>query len=242
MLALKYSYLLFHCVFILPPLIGLLLITKPRIADWGRLLLVAVIAISYTLPWDNHLIEKGVWTYPREDMIWVPFEEMLLIPLEEYLFMFLQTLLTGCLILRLRAYPIFTKKLAEPKLLSFTMPIVWVLLTALGFRLWNQGHNFYYLGITLAWAAPIIALQWLIGGKKLAKSLSLVAYGILIPTIYLCIADRIAIGWRVWQIEAAYSTGIKLLGLPIEEIVFFFVTNTLIVQGLLLSFSDETNH
>jgi lycopene cyclase domain-containing protein len=58
--------------------------------------------------------------------------------------------------------------------------------------------------------------------------------GTLVPTLYLWVIDRIAIGNGIWRISDAYTTGIQLFGLPIEEATFFLVTNLLVVQGLSL--------
>jgi lycopene cyclase domain-containing protein len=58
--------------------------------------------------------------------------------------------------------------------------------------------------------------------------------GTLVPTLYLWVIDRIAIGNGIWRISDAYTTGIQLFGLPIEEATFFLVTNLLVVQGISL--------
>ena len=47
-------------------------------------------------------------------------------------------------------------------------------------------------------------------------------------------ADRIAIGLGIWYIAEPTKTGFEPLGLPIEEAIFFLITNVLVVQGLLL--------
>lgn len=55
------------------------------------------------------------------------------------------------------------------------------------------------------------------------------------PSLYLCVADAIAIKNEVWVISEATSTGVMIGVLPVEEAVFFFVTNLLVVQGTLLA-------
>jgi hypothetical protein len=58
--------------------------------------------------------------------------------------------------------------------------------------------------------------------------------GTLVPTLYLCVTDRIAIEYGIWILSEQYTTGIFVAGLPVEEAAFFFVTNLFVVQGLVL--------
>jgi len=60
--------------------------------------------------------------------------------------------------------------------------------------------------------------------------------GTLAPTLYLWVVDRIAIGVGLWSLSDRYTTGlaVPLLGLPIEEAVFFLLTSLFVVQGLVL--------
>ena len=57
--------------------------------------------------------------------------------------------------------------------------------------------------------------------------------GVAAPTLYLWIADAVAIRLGIWHISEAHSTGVKIAGLPVEEAIFFLVTNLLVVQGLI---------
>ena len=58
---------------------------------------------------------------------------------------------------------------------------------------------------------------------------------LLPPWLYLSAADYLAIGAGTWTIDPAQTTGILLGGvLPIEEVVFFLLTNVLIVFGMVL--------
>lgn len=97
-----------------------------------------------------------------------------------------------------------------------------------------------YLGLILAWAAPILSLQWVIGAATLWGMKRIWLMGVLVPTVYLWVIDRIAIANGIWQISDTYTTGLQLFGLPIEEATFFLVTNLLVVQGLILFLLLET--
>jgi len=63
----------------------------------------------------------------------------------------------------------------------------------------------------------------------------LVAMALLPPMLYLVVADALAINSGTWTIAPAQSTGVMLGGvLPIEELIFFGLTNVLIVFGMTL--------
>jgi lycopene beta-cyclase len=66
------------------------------------------------------------------------------------------------------------------------------------------------------------------------ERLRAMSLGILVPTLYLWFADTVAIRLGIWDIAERYTYGPRPLGLPIEEAVFFLVTNILVVQGLVL--------
>jgi len=91
-----------------------------------------------------------------------------------------------------------------------------------------------YLGAILVWAAPIVALQWAVGGSYLRRTWRTWGVAVAVPTLYLWAVDRIAIGIGIWIISDELSSGFELLGLPVEEAVFFLITNLLVVYGLVL--------
>ena len=103
-----------------------------------------------------------------------------------------------------------------------------------------MGH-FTYVGLILAWAMPIIVVQWLMGLDILLLHWKVVVPGILVPTLYLTIVDVFALGAHTWTINPEQSTGLffPLIHVPIEEGLFFLVTNTLITQGLVYLWSPE---
>jgi hypothetical protein len=59
--------------------------------------------------------------------------------------------------------------------------------------------------------------------------------GILIPGTYLSLMDILALKDTTWSISLTQTTGILFFGiLPLEEVVFFFVTNVLLTFGMTL--------
>jgi len=236
------TYLYFHLVFILP-VIGAIYALKRL----GRPLqlrgkhlgiaTLALIALVYTTPWDNYLVASGVWTYGEGRVIesWV----IGYVPFEEYLFFVLQPLLTGMFLQWfLAANPHFLAEFREPLRRGRPAGIGMSIALSFGvlgvFALLHPDSRFTYLGLILVWACPVIAFQWIYGGGVLWRMRRCLFPAVMLPTAYLCLVDLIAITWRIWEIRPETSTGWLVLGLPMEEAVFFLVTNLMVVQGLLL--------
>jgi lycopene beta-cyclase len=240
------TYLQFHLVFILPPLLVLLLTLRHVSARLGRralwvLPVMAAIALIYTTPWDNYLVYRGVWWYGADRVMGT----IGYVPVEEYLFFVLQPLLTGAwtyhVLMRTKRTPepatpaerasaSTLEGLAAPGIVGATG--YWLLAAAGLFALTTRSG--LYLGLILAWAGPVLALQWPFIARAVGRAPRAYAAAVLLPTFYLWIADRIAIGSGIWSISAEHTTGLHLFGLPLEEAVFFLVTNLLVVQGVLL--------
>lgn len=243
--------------FIVPPLITLAL-WVPRSLWFGRIkgaqrnvwlpyqaiLLHVIIALVYTTPWDNYLVATGVWWY---DPALVTGITLGWVPIEEYTFFVLQTLLTGLwtawMLRRFPADPVRPLPLPHPagekasKLSrvqvwsSAALATLWVGSVALWFSGWRPG---VYLALILGWAVPPILLQAIFGADILRGQWRVLLTGIGAPTLYLWLIDSLAITSGTWTINPRYTTGIKLGTLPVEEMLFFLVTNVLITCGITL--------
>lgn len=238
------TYWGFHLVFIVP-IIGVLAYLcrngpphgLPRPA-WGIGFLI-FLALAYTTPWDNYLVYRGVWGYDdsRISENW----KLGYVPLEEYAFFVLQPILTGlCVLFFAGRDPGLAASLMEPVGRRWRPRILGLLaalfLGGIGvWALWVDARGLYF-GLILVWAAPVVGLHWLYGGDHLWRANRWLRRAILLPTVYLWVVDRIAIEWQIWHITAVYSTGWNVLGLPMEEALFFLVTNIFVAQGLLLYF------
>ncbi|MBP6209272.1 MAG: lycopene cyclase domain-containing protein, partial [Anaerolineales bacterium] len=111
----------------------------------------------------------------------------------------------------------------------------WVVFTALFF---SDNKPITYLSITLFWAFPAIFPQLLYGADILWHHRKLVLAGILVPGTYLSLMDIIALNETTWAIAKDQTTGLLFFGiLPLEEVVFFFITNILIIFGMTLLLS-----
>ncbi|MBL7977566.1 MAG: lycopene cyclase domain-containing protein [Bacteroidetes Order II. Incertae sedis bacterium] len=227
------TYLQFHFVFILP-VIGLLWYMLPsKVAGtqgkhWFYLLAVMGIAFVYTTPWDNYLVYRGIWGYGNERVIGV----IGYVPIEEYLFFLLQPILTG-----LFFFQLYTRRKSE-RPTGLLYPYVryvgvtfWLLAACAGVYMLTFDKT-TYMGLILAWAAPVFAGMWYLIGSALWDIRRTFIWSLSIPTVYLWIADRIAIGLGIWEISRNYTIGWHILGLPIEEATFFLITNLLCLGGL----------
>ena len=104
---------------------------------------------------------------------------------------------------------------------------------------WQPGT---YLALELVWALPPIMLQLWFGADILWRYRKLVFLSIVPLTLYLSAADALAIDWGTWTIDPAQSLNIYLGGvLPIEELIFFLLTNILVTFGVTLILAAESH-
>lgn len=242
------TYLQFHLIFIIPPILLLAAgarAIRPRIGrrGWLPLALVPPIALLWTTPWDNYLVAREIWWYGPDRVLgtigWVP--------VEEYLFFLLQPVLSGLFTLHvlarrkgagaagLRSIPGLR---LEPPLRSafggrIATSLPWFALAALGGWLLTFESG-VYMGLILAWACPVIGLMWLWDGGRLWRFVHVLGLAIAVPTLYLWVADAVAIRSGIWTISERFTLGPAPFGLPIEEATFFLVTNVLVAVGVLL--------
>lgn len=207
----------------------------------GTLLAHVVVAVTYTTPWDNYLVASNVWSY--DDNL-VTGHTIGWVPIEEYSFFVLQTLLAGSwtqyLMSRIPADDIpYVGDMPRKAAIGFTAGLGLLWLASLK-RL--AGDRRDYLALILGWALPPIMLQTGFGGDILWRHRSLIAASILPTTTYLGATDSLAISKGIWDITDEHTTGAKVVSkhLPFEELLFFFVTNVLLVFGVTLVQSKES--
>jgi lycopene cyclase domain-containing protein len=224
------TYLQFTLFFVGLPIVGLAiaLFATRRVhpAQLAGTIVLLGVALVYTLPWDAYLIRTGVWEYGS-----IVVGHVGAVPYEEVLFIGGQTVMTG----------LWTAMVVRPDGMGPSVTtrqrvagvVGGLLVGGLGLLALTV-TTFRYLGAILAWAGPVLALQWGFGWPVLLAKRRGVLAALAVPTIYLWVADRLAIGLGLWMFSPTYTTGISVLGLPIEEAMFFLVTNVFLVQGLVL--------
>ncbi|MEZ4515973.1 MAG: lycopene cyclase domain-containing protein [Chloroflexota bacterium] len=208
-----------------------------------RLVIAAltVIAVIYTTPWDNYLVANMVWWY---DPALVTGITLGWVPLEEYTFFVLQTIMTGLWLVFLArristSIPISAHK-NLCRISAITVSLIWVAATILLLSGWEPGT---YLALELIWAIPPIALQFVIGADILWHYRQLVGITLITSTLYLSAVDLIAIRSGTWTINPEMALGVLVGGvLPVEEVIFFFLTNALLVFGLVLALAKASSY
>ncbi|WP_254762189.1 lycopene cyclase domain-containing protein [Natrinema marinum] len=228
------TYLGIHVAFLLPPILILWSLAVRRDRVWlglrplSGLGIVILLAVAYTTPFTNHLIPAGVWWYGDGAVLATVWHT----PIEEYLFFVLQPILTALWLFQVR--PAADRPLTLPRRHRLLGVAGGLAVAVVGLLLLFGDLSTYYLGWLFLWAGPVLAVQWGFGSTYLWTVRRSLLVAIAVPTLYLWLVDRIAIELGVWVISDAHTTGYALLGLPIEEALFFLVTNLFVVQGLVL--------
>ena len=91
-----------------------------------------------------------------------------------------------------------------------------------------------YLMYELAWALPVIAVQWAAAWRELWRWRRLLVFAVLLSTVYLGACDAFALGHGIWRVDRARVLGVYAGALPLEELVFYFVTNIMAAQGFVM--------
>jgi lycopene beta-cyclase len=241
------TYLQFHFIFILP-LIALLGVwsyldvrrskqlagsissnNKAAVLSVGIHILLAV---AYTTPWDNYLVYRNVWNYPENSVLFT----IGYVPFEEYLFFVFQTIIAALTLFTVTRYyhpPDATLK-RNPNFIRWTGVMI-----ALGIMIFGAICLLFpkgtYVGLILVWAMPVLMLQLGFGADILVQRWRVVLAAIVLPTLYLWLADRYAIvDGGIWWINPELTTGIAPFGLPIEEALFFLMPNLFVTFGITL--------
>lgn len=219
--------------------------TPPTLSGWPAwqvILALIIIAVVYTTPWDNYLVATGVWWYDPKLVTGIVLGW---VPVEEYTFFILQPLLTGLWLLFLaHRLPVSIPPGVTNRdhrlrwIAALTVGLIWLGAIATLLLDWQSGT---YLGLELVWALPPMIAQLAFGADILWRYRRLVLVGIMTPTVYLSIADAVAIRSGTWTIDPGQSLNLFLAGqLPLEEFIFFLLTNTLVTFGMMLALACDS--
>lgn len=206
---------------------------------WSAISLHVIIALIYTTPWDNYLVATRVWWY---DPALVTGITLGWVPIEEYTFFILQPILAGLWLWFLTRHVAERLVKTDNRLRLWSvvgLGLVWVGTAVILITNWQPGT---YLALELVWALPPIMLQLGFGADILWSYRRIVLLTIVPMTLYLSAADALAINWGTWTIDPAQSLNIFLGGiLPVEEFVFFLLTNTLVTFGVVLILAEASH-
>jgi lycopene cyclase domain-containing protein len=237
--------------FIVPPTLALLalvlrdvwqrLVNRQGQVEWLPYLAIlthVVIALVYTTPWDNYLVATGVWWYNPNLVTGITLGW---VPIEEYTFFIVQTLLTGLWLLAMRHFVFKARPTLAPstglrRWTSAGTLLLWLASTLTLLLGWRPGT---YLALILSWALIPVLIQLAFGADILLAERRRLIPAIAFPTLYLWLVDALAIQSGTWTIDPAQTTGIKLGPLPMEEMLFFLMTNVIISFGITLMLSEQ---
>ncbi len=205
---------------------------------------LTLVVVVYTTPWDNHLIAEGVWSYGRARISGIALAR---VPIEEFAFFLLQSLLVGLWFLWLvHRVPGRTLRRASAHgrvarwLSAGTCAVIWLGSLAVLVSGWRPG---VYIGWEVAWALPPLILQLGVGADILWARRTLICATLLPVLLYLSAVDTLAIHERIWTIDPHQSLDVLVGGqLPLEEFLFFLLTSTLVVFGLVLGVADDSRN
>jgi lycopene cyclase domain-containing protein len=226
-------------------LLALFLLRK-RQAPWsGRrpaliILLHIGLALFYTTPWDNYLVATNVWWYDPQLVTGITIGW---VPIEEYTFFVLQPILASLFLLllpwRKESKAREQTPASRPRYLATAAAgVIWLGSVLLLLSRWQPGT---YLALELSWALPPIMLQLFFGADILWRYRRTVLPAVLLPTLYLATTDALAINSGIWTISPEQSLHWLLFGvLPFEELIFFMLTNVLVVFGVTLALAPES--
>jgi len=211
---------------------------------WVVMVVLCLIAFVYTTPWDNYLVATEVWWYDIDLVSGIVFGY---VPIEEYTFFIVQPIMTGLLLFTLARYIKSDSRPADSTQIRvlatvivgtiWLISVVFLILTFVS----EEWKPFTYLSLELSWGLIPLLIQTVFGADILWRHRKIVVLAIVLSTLYLSFADALAIGSGTWTIDPEQSLNIYLGGvLPIEEFVFFLLTNTLVVMGMTLALAQES--
>ena len=96
-----------------------------------------------------------------------------------------------------------------------------------GYILQGQGKNMFYLGVTLQYSFPILALLFATSGHLYLQCLHECVLGIIVPSLYVIAIDTVAIYKGTWIVSDEYISGKYVLGITIEHIVVYTLTTAM---------------
>jgi lycopene cyclase domain-containing protein len=164
------------------------------------------------------------------------------VPLEEYCFFVLQTLLTGFWTLMLQRHLKTQKQqVGESSSLrlwsTLGVFLIWVIAVITWIGEWEPGT---YLALILGWGLIPVLVQLAFGADILWVQRRLIVLAVVPTTLYLWLMDWVAMGHGVWRLDPLQTTGLALAGLPLEEMLFFLLTNLIVACGVVLMLSEAS--
>lgn len=242
------AYLNFLLIYLALPVL-LLMLTQPRplagLEERGAVLTTLGAAAGcvflYSLPLVNYAAYRGIWWYETGQT----YASVGYAPMEEYLMVVLSVLFTGLLLLQvLGRHASWPEEVPQPsRARRLFGAVAFAALSVLGVALLLQSSEGrgLYLGLVLTWACPALFGLCLYGGHLLRGPIGrlfLVSTGL--STAYLWLTIWAALAQPVRIVSRAYSTGLRPLGLPVEDALLMLFIASIVNAGILLPLARRT--
>jgi lycopene cyclase domain-containing protein len=102
---------------------------------------------------------------------------------------------------------------------------------------WLDGPH-AYLGHLLVWSLPVVLAQLALLVRvyrgRVGAVMKAMAVPVVVVTTWLVAADHLAISSGIWRFGEGKHLGILIGRVPVEEALFFLITNVLVAQGIAL--------
>ncbi|KAL4891160.1 phytoene synthase [Aspergillus ambiguus] len=231
------DYLMVHITYNIPWAILMTSLSWPFLTrlDCAKIQALVMVSLIATIPWDSYLVRNRIWTYHPDA---VTGYTLFSIPLEEVFFFVIQTYNTSLL------YTILTRKLVLPAYLressnrQRTAGTILLLILALGGGAAVYcGHRYTYLGLIVVWTSPWLLIQWAFSSDFISTfpRKGYIA-SVMIPTVFLWVVDTVSLKSGTWVIADSTKLDIQpWTAMDLEEAIFFFITNVMIVNGLIVA-------
>lgn len=224
-----------HLYYTIPPTVILFLLMRPLISNFERMKMIVLctLAVLYTSPWDNYIIYHKAWWYRKDAVLGT----IGYVPIEEYLFFIIQTIFTALWTSACSRWTIHSLHLRQPSkgkffVIRYITLSVMISAVVLGWTHAVPATKTFYLGSITWWAMLVVTLLWYIAGVYIYQRIRMILLCVVVPSVYLCYVDLIALRARVWHINEETSLEVFPVDeLPLEEIIFFVVTNFIVVLG-----------
>jgi lycopene cyclase domain-containing protein len=195
---------------------------------------IVPVAVVFTTPWDSWLIANSVWWYPPGSVLGTVFR----VPFEEYLFMIGLTALTGCWTISAALGAPRARPVPDQPRRRIVTSLAWLVAAAAGGIAMLYTQRAMYLGSLFTWFGIPLSLQAFYGADVLHAARRVRWAGLaLTPLVW--VADAVAIHAGAWQISGTRTVGVSFAGLPMEEAVFFFLVNLLVINSIVLVTESE---
>ena len=226
-----YSYVKLH-LFVLSPLAFLYFVpprplskAHPAVRQFGyiSMLVLAIVAVTYSVAgWDHIIFKVGVISCPSSIG---SFHD---VPYEECFWCIDHTILASLWVMSVwRSRPVPHIRGSAQVGFRVASTLVCLTMAYYGYILQGQGKNMFYLGVTLQYSFPILALLFAATGHLYLQCLRECILGVTVPTLYVIAVDTIAVYKGTWVVSDEYISGKYVLGITIEHIVVYTLTTAM---------------